>query len=64
MYYDIKKVTWKIKYGGVTTTGSYNGNVGGFTRPQSEYEAQKIAETWLLKKFPGAEIIDLKVEIK
>ena len=61
--YDIKKITYKIKKGGSTMQSSYSGSVG-FKRPSSEYEARKMAEEWIKKKYPGYDIVDLKVEIK
>lgn len=61
--YDIKKITYKIRKGGSTMQSSYCGSIG-FKRPSSEYEAKKMAEEWILKKYPGYEIIDLKVELR
>ena len=62
-YYDIKKITYKIRKGGSTMQSSYSGSLG-FKRPQSEYEAKKMAEEWIHKKYPGYEIVDLKVELR
>ena len=62
-YYDIKRITYIIKRGGGTMKSSYCGSVG-FKRPQSEYEAKKMAEEWLAKKYPGCVIIELKVELR
>ena len=61
--YDVKKITFKIKKGGGTMTSNYSGSLG-FKRPQSEYEAKKMAEEWILKKYPGYEILDLNIEFR
>ena len=60
-YYDIKRIYFKLHRGGATTTSSYGGSFG-FKRPQSEYEAKKMAEEWILKQYPGATILDLRIE--
>ena len=62
-FYDIKKITFKIKKGGSVMKSSYCGSIG-FKRPQNQYEAQRMAEEWLHKKYPGYEIIELEVEIR
>lgn len=61
--YDIKKITYKIKKGGSTMRSSHAGSIG-FKRPSSEYEAKKMAEEWIKKKYPGYEIVELDVELK
>ena len=63
-YYDIKKIEYTIKRDGGTTRSSYCGSLGFFKRPQSEYEAKQMAEEWILKNYPRATIIDLKVELR
>lgn len=62
-YFDVKEIKFKIKKGGSTMTSSYRGSFG-FKRPTSEYEAKKMAEEWILKKYPGYEIVDLKIEFR
>lgn len=62
-YRDVKKITFKIKRGGSTMTSSYSGSLG-FKRPQSETEARQMAEAWIKKKYPGYDIVDLKVELR
>ena len=63
-YFDFKKIEFTIKNnGGGTMRSSYCGSLG-FKRPESEYEAKKIAEEWILKRYPNSTIIDLKVELQ
>lgn len=62
-HYDIKSFTYKIKKGSSQTKSSYAGSVG-FKRPQSEYEAKKMCEEWLKKKYPGWEISELDIKFK
>lgn len=61
--YDVKKIEFKLKKGGATMTSAYCGSLG-FNRPKSEYEAKKMAEEWLSKRYPGYEIVDLKIDFK
>lgn len=60
--YDIKEIKYKIKDGG-TFSSSYSGSISPKS-PQSEYEAKKIAEEWLRKKYPKGTIIDLQIIFK
>jgi hypothetical protein len=62
-YFDVKEIVFKLKKGGSTTASSYSGGFG-FKRPQSEFEAQKMAIEFLAKKYPGYEVIDLKITYK
>lgn len=62
-YYDIKEIKYTIKQGGATTRSSYCGSIG-FKRPSSQFEANKMAEEWLKKKYPNCEIINLEVILK
>lgn len=59
-YFDVKEIVFKLKKGGSTMTSSYRGSFG-FKRPQSEFEAQKMAMEYLAKKYPGYEVVDLKI---
>lgn len=63
-YYDIKEIKYNIRMSGVGSTmqSSYRGSIG-FKRPESQYEAQKMATEWLKKKYPNCEIIDLQVTL-
>lgn len=61
--FDFKEIKFKIKKGGFTMNSSYKGSLG-FKRPTSEYEAKKMAEEWIAKKYPGYEIVDLKIEFR
>ncbi|MBE7088596.1 MAG: hypothetical protein E7370_03635 [Clostridiales bacterium] len=62
-YYDIKKVEFTIKQGSGTLKSSC-GSIGGFKRPSSQFEANKMAEEWLKKRYPNCTIIDLKVTLR
>lgn len=62
-YYDVKEIKFKLRRGGSTTQSSYSGSLG-FKRPQSEFEAQKMAQEWIAKKYPGWDIVDLKITYK
>ncbi len=59
----VKKFSYKLKNGGRTMVSSYGGNVGGKVA-QTEYEAKKQCEDWIHKKYPGWEIVDLKIEFR
>ena len=42
---------------------SYCGSIG-FKRPSSQFEANKMAEEWLKKKYPNCEIVNLEVILR
>lgn len=63
-YYDIKEIKFAIKSSsGSVMHSSYRGSVG-FKRPESQFEAQKMATEWLKKQYPNYEIVDLEVTLK
>ncbi len=62
-YYDVKKLTVKIKTGGTSTVNFSNPSLG-FKRPQSEFEAQKMCTDFIMKKYPKCTIIDMKIEYR
>jgi hypothetical protein len=61
--YYVKKIEFKLKRGGSTMTSSYGGSLG-FKTPQSEFEAQKMAQEWIHKHYKDYEIVDLKIQYK
>ncbi len=63
MFYDIKEIKYVLKGKGSTLRSSYQGSIG-FKRPQSQFEAEKMALEWLKKKYPNYEVEDLTVTIK
>lgn len=62
-YYDVKKLTAKIKTGGTMNVSFSNPSIG-FRRPQSEFEAHKMCEDFIMKKYPKCTILDMKIEYK
>ena len=62
-FYSIKEIHYTIVNGGGRTTSSYYGSIG-FKNPSSQFEADKMAEEWLKKKYPNGKIIDLKVILR
>ena len=62
-YYDVKEIKFKLKRGSSTTSSSFRGSLSS-RRPKTEYEAKKQAEEYLTKRYPGWEIVDLKIEFK
>lgn len=62
-YFDIKEIKYKIKHNGGTMQTRYGGSFG-FKRPTSQFEAQKIATDWIMKKYPGCTILDLQITYK
>ena len=61
-YYDVKKLTVRIKQGGGTMNTNFSNPSLGFKRPQSEFEAQKMCTEFIMKKYPNCTILDMKIE--
>lgn len=57
--YHVKQIKYKIRKGGGTMISS--SGVSFARTPRSEYEAQKMAEDWIMKKHPGCTILELEV---